>query len=70
MVGRLERVYGWEPRRGLADNGIVVHWNGRSWSTEDTGARLFVTNDIWGRPGQGIWIAGANGAILHRQPGP
>lgn len=50
--------------RATALTGVLLHWNGSAWSTDQGGARppMFA---LWGSTAADVWAMGDQGTILH-----
>lgn len=50
---------------GPENHSGLYHWNGSTWTKEDTGAYTLLLN-VSGIPGLGVWAVGAPGTILFK----
>jgi hypothetical protein len=48
----------------VGNNGTAVHWNGKEWSSLETGGRSNLYG-IYGVAENDIWACGASGALFH-----
>jgi hypothetical protein len=49
----------------VGDNGVIIHWNGSTWSPSSSGTTRTVQG-VWGSSSNDVWVAGDK-ALLRRK---
>jgi hypothetical protein len=54
-------------RQSTDSAGIILHYNGSTWSSMNTGTKkyLLILTDVWGSSGTDVFAVGSSGTILH-----